>query len=192
MTDDHAPVERPTGPVFSDISQAGEKPTNEELNARIHEVADLLAKGATRREICRYVQTKTTWGITIDTIDRYIKRAAALLARTARPRADYVLSLAAYRFNELYTRALVDKNYTEAREAVRDLCRLYGLPIDGVVNHGDPDDEQDRRIAILVGPNRLPNTPEGRAEWERRVQWDQANRQPSIPALEASPLLRTT
>lgn len=188
----HPDTGPPNTPSEPQISQAHERPTHDELKERIYDIAALLGQGASRKEIIRYVRTKTAWGVSIPTIDRYLAKAEKLMAGAARKKEDYILAVAAYRFNELYARSLLAGNFTEAREAVRDLCRLYGLPIDGQTGQGDPDDDYNKPIAILVGPERLPNTDEGRKEWERRVQQGQANRanpQPSIPVFEPTALI---
>lgn len=161
------------------LSQPGEKPTNEELNARIHEVAAMLGAGLQRKEILRYATTKGGWNLARGTIDRYIRRAKDQLAKAGREKQDYILAIAKYRLDEIYARAMVDKDYDAAIEAVTRLCRLFGLPIDPPAAKGlrgaEPGDDElpPGRIAILVAPERSKS----REAWEQDAR---AEMQPKL------------
>lgn len=162
--------------TVASISQAGEKPTKEELSVRIDEVADLWRKGVQKREVARYASIKAGWNISSRTLDRYIAAAKKQIAKEGEQSRAVAVGFLNCGYREMFARSMMDKSYDAVDTALLRFGRLYGIELGDQAkspDRGGTDDEQDRPIAILVGPERLLT----------HEEWD-AKHGRSIPALK--------
>jgi len=105
----------------------GTKSTKHVKDARVHEVLELMLKGAPRREICRYVAEKTEWNVSTRQIERYMKEARALIAETAERSRDVHYGLAQERLAMLLARTMNIQDFRTALGVLREMNRLEGL-----------------------------------------------------------------
>lgn len=88
------------------------KCTNKEKEERVFRVYKMLCKGESRAEICRYAVT--TWGVSFNTVDRYLTEARVLLAEDFKlEREEFALEILGG-LKDLRRRAIADKQYAVA------------------------------------------------------------------------------
>jgi hypothetical protein len=96
-------------------------------DARADQVLDLIVAGLTRREVIKWVDTKSEWKISPRQIDRLIALAHAALDATAKPHRERELAKAVRRLDMLFARSLQVNDYKGALAVERERIALLGL-----------------------------------------------------------------
>ena len=76
------------------------------VTARADQILDFVVAGLTRREILKWVETKSDWHIKARQVDRLIARAHEMLDATAEPHRQRELAKAIRRLDMLFARSL--------------------------------------------------------------------------------------
>lgn len=109
------------------------KPTNNELNARIARVADLLSHGLTRTQV--HEACKQEWGVGWRTSERYMARAREFLVfETKMDRTEHVAMAYQYYASILRSPRAEIREKLIARERMDKLLGLE-VPFRAEVNH---------------------------------------------------------
>ena len=96
-------------------------------DARADQVLDLVVAGLTRREIIKWVETKSDWGIKTRQIDRLIARAHEALEATAQPRRERELAKAIRRLDMLFARSLQINDFKACLAVEKERIALLKL-----------------------------------------------------------------
>ena len=96
-------------------------------DARVDQVLDLVVAGLTRREVIKYVETKTDWAIGERQIDRLIALAHEQLEQTAKPHRERELARATRRLDMLFARSLQINDYKACLAVEQARIALLGL-----------------------------------------------------------------
>lgn len=150
--------------------RTGYKPTKAEHEQRLSQIHALLVNNLSRKDICRYVSEKTTWGLTERSIDRYIAEATKMIQASAAFSRDLELGKAIARINDLYSRAHRVQDYKTCLAVQRELSELLGLYAPKRMEHTGPDGSPQQFIAIM------PERPKDMEEWSRQCRPEQEER----------------
>jgi hypothetical protein len=105
---------------------AGEgKSTKAEVATRVDTVMTHLLRAKGRPFIIQYAAD--TWSVSERTADEYIARATKLIEQITQPRKEYEFALVRQRLEELYDKALGDKNYNAALGALKQVAEMTGI-----------------------------------------------------------------
>ena len=104
---------------------AGVKSTNATINARVHEVAQLLSQGAARWRVLRYA-AEQGWGLSDRTLDNYIQRATKLIAAQYEQEREQFVAVQLASLDDLADRATQDRQYSAAVGARCAILRVIG------------------------------------------------------------------
>jgi hypothetical protein len=96
-------------------------------DARADQVLDLVVAGLTRREIIKWVDTKSEWKIKTRQIDRLIARAHAALEATAQPHRERELAKAIRRLDMLFARSLQINDFKACLAVEKERIALLKL-----------------------------------------------------------------
>ena len=112
---------RPRGRV-KELPMAAER---EISNAKINEIAILLAKGVSQKQI--RVQKSEEWGCTEQNVHYFIKKAMKAMQSSIEKRLDYVLAVQRERLEYILAGAIEKKDYQSAQKIIDTMNKLYGL-----------------------------------------------------------------
>ena len=98
---------------------------------RIHEVYRLLLTGTSRRSIIRYAGIKQ-WGVSIRTIDGYIKEAMKELTTTLSVDKEKKIAIAQNRLEDLYNRSYTINDFKACLAILKESNELNGLKKDNI------------------------------------------------------------
>lgn len=112
---------RPKGRV-KELPVAAER---EISNAKINEIAILLAKGVSQKQI--RVQKSEEWGCTEQNVHYFIKKAMKAMQSSIEKRLDYVLAVQRERLEYILAGAIEKKDYQSAQKIIDTMNKLYGL-----------------------------------------------------------------
>lgn len=101
------------------------KSTAAEVAARVDTVMTHLLRGKGRPFIMQFAAD--TWSVSERTTDEYIARATKLIEEITQPRKEYEFALVRQRLEELYDKALADKNYNAALGALKQVAEMTGI-----------------------------------------------------------------
>ena len=104
---------------------AGVKSTNATINARIHEIVELLSQGAARWRVLRYA-TEQGWGVSERTMDTYIQRATKLIAAQYEQERENFVAVQLASLDDLADKATKDRQYSAAVGARATILRVVG------------------------------------------------------------------
>ena len=96
-------------------------------DARADQVLDLVVAGLTRREIIKWVDTKSEWKIKTRQVDRLIARAHEMLEATAQPHRERELAKAIRRLDMLFARSLQINDYKACLAVEKERIALLKL-----------------------------------------------------------------
>lgn len=102
-----------------------QKCTKAEKIKRLHEIEELLIRGASRTEILQY--SRKTWGISTASIDKYIGIANKRFEKDSEVVRQQQIGLAIRRYSKLHRKALEAGDLREARANQTALDKLLGL-----------------------------------------------------------------
>jgi hypothetical protein len=118
-----------------------------EMVIRMSAVYDLIVEGATRGDIWQYVTRNTDWGISIRTLDRYIRKATKQIEKDAEFIRAREMGKAVRRLNKLYNKTSNIKDYGICLNIQKETNKLFGLYPDKKVNI----DPGDSNLTIIIG-----------------------------------------
>ena len=101
------------------------KSTAAEVAARVDTVMTHLLRAKNRPFIIQYAAD--TWSVSERTADGYIARATALIEGITKPRKEYEFALVRQRLEDLYGKALADRNYNAALGALKQVAEMTGI-----------------------------------------------------------------
>lgn len=107
---------------FHTMATAAER---EISNAKINEIAILLAKGVSQKQI--RVQKSEEWGCTEQNVHYFIKKAMKAMQSSIEKRLDYVLAVQRERLEYILAGAIEKKDYQSAQKIIDTMNKLYGL-----------------------------------------------------------------
>jgi hypothetical protein len=96
-------------------------------DARADQVLDLVVAGLTRREIIKWVDTKSDWKIKTRQVDRLIHRAHEALEKTAAPHRERELAKAIRRLDMLFARSLQINDFKACLAVEKERIALLKL-----------------------------------------------------------------
>lgn len=105
------------------------KSNTAELEERISKVFYLLIAGATKQQINKYVEEKTTWGVTDRQVRNYISEANKRIIKASKTRQKRELGKALLRLDQLYFLSLNLQNLQNALAVQKEINELIGLKI---------------------------------------------------------------
>jgi len=91
-----------------------------------NDIYTLYINGATRRQMLKYAY-ENHWDLSETSIDAYIRKAKAKARSAAKYKEEVELGRAILRYDELYRRAMTEKDLRVARLIVGDMVTLMGL-----------------------------------------------------------------
>lgn len=91
-----------------------------------NDIYTLYINGATRRQMLKYAY-ENHWDLSETSIDAYIRKAKAKARSAAKYKEEVELGKAILRYDELYRRAMTEKDLRVARLIVGDMVTLMGL-----------------------------------------------------------------
>lgn len=103
------------------------KATQAEITQRVNKVFDLLLKGFSHADICRYASENAKWGVDERTVDRYIAAATADIKKRSEIRRDEELGKALEQLRFLYQQCVLVKDYKAALSIRKEISELMGL-----------------------------------------------------------------
>lgn len=103
----------------------GKKGTKAEINARIHEITELLSQGAARWRIMRHA-AEEGWGISERQMDTYISRATKLIAAQYEQEREQFVAVQLASLDDLADKATRDRQYSAAVGARATILRVIG------------------------------------------------------------------
>ena len=107
---------------FHTMATAAER---EISNAKINEIAILLAKGVSQKQI--RVQKSEEWQCTEQNVHYYIKKAMKAMQSSIEKKLDYVLALQRERLEYILNGAIEKRDYQSAQKIIDTMNKLYGL-----------------------------------------------------------------
>ena len=137
---------------MSQISQLGvEKSTKAELQRRIAYVMELLAKNYKRSQIMEHVLNECDWGVTTNTIGKYINRAKGELVKEIRKSAVQHLAKSVMQLEDLYNRCYQDEDYRGALAVRKHLDEVLGVSADKLESSlEDAEESLDDELESLI------------------------------------------
>lgn len=96
-------------------------------DARADQVLDLIVAGLTRREVLKWVETKSEWQISTRQVDRLISLAHDALQATAEPHRKRELAKSVKRLDMLFARSLQINDYKACLAVEQARINLLGL-----------------------------------------------------------------
>lgn len=94
-------------------------------NAKINEIAILLAKGVSQKQI--RVQKSEEWGCTEQNVHYFIKKAMKAMQSSIEKKLDYVVALQRERLEFILNGAIEKRDYMSAQKIIDTMNKLYGL-----------------------------------------------------------------
>lgn len=95
------------------------------IKERIKEVSIMLINGFSREEILQ--NTSNLWNVSDRQIDTYIAKARDLIENSIKRKIEYDFAKAVRRYEDLYNKALENKDYKLAVSINKELTNLQGL-----------------------------------------------------------------
>ena len=112
---------RPKGRVHT-MPTAQER---EITNAKVNEIAILLAKGVSQKQI--RVQKSEEWNCTEQNVHYFIKKAMKAMQSSIEKKLDYVVALQRERLEFILNGAIEKRDYMSAQKIIDTMNKLYGL-----------------------------------------------------------------
>ena len=112
---------RPKGRVYT-MPTAQER---EITNAKVNEIAILLAKGVSQKQI--RVQKSEEWNCTEQNVHYFIKKAMKAMQSSIEKKLDYVVALQRERLEFILNGAIEKRDYMSAQKIIDTMNKLYGL-----------------------------------------------------------------
>ena len=106
-------------------SEVWTKEAREIANYKVNEVAGLLAKGISQKQI--RVQKSEEWGCTEQNVHYFIKKAFKAMQTSIEKRLDYVVALQRERLELILNGAIEKKDFASAQKIIDTMNKLYGL-----------------------------------------------------------------
>lgn len=101
------------------------KSTKEEMEARLFQVYKMLCRGDSRATIFQFCRKE--WGVSVGSVDKYLKRARALMADDFRQdREEFAVEILAG-LRDLRRRAIADKQYGVALGCISRMAAITGV-----------------------------------------------------------------
>lgn len=94
-------------------------------NAKVNEIAILLAKGVSQKQI--RVQKSEEWGCTEQNVHYFIKKAMKAMQSSIEKKLDYVVALQRERLEFILNGAIEKRDYMSAQKIIDTMNKLYGL-----------------------------------------------------------------
>ncbi len=105
----------------------GKRLSSVEITNRVSQVIDLLALDYERREIIQWVNEKTDWKVAKGTIDGYIRKARARIARFVDEPLEDSKARAILELKAIYKAAIRTDSLGIALNARKELSKMQGL-----------------------------------------------------------------
>lgn len=112
-----------------------EKSSKHTVNQRINEVVDMLIEGRNRFKIIQYGSTQ--WNIGERQIDKYIAKARDIIQMDVKKNIEYDYAKAIRRYEELYNKAIENKDYRLALSINKEISTIQGLHKIQIEHSGD-------------------------------------------------------
>lgn len=97
------------------------------LTKRRAEIMQMIIQGATLREVWKYVDEKTNWGVSERTVRRYYKAAEKEFVKSANVDVEKEMGKSLERLNYLFARTVHLQDYKGALQVQREINELLGL-----------------------------------------------------------------
>jgi hypothetical protein len=97
------------------------------VERRKAEIMQMIIQGASLREVWKYVDEKTDWGVSERTVRRYYKAAEKDFIKSANIDVEKELGKALERLNYLFARTVHLQDYKGALAVQREINELLGL-----------------------------------------------------------------
>jgi hypothetical protein len=108
------------------------KATKKEIIERVNKIFDLLLKGYNTHDILQYVADKSGWGVKDRSVFYYIKKANKLFEKSAEVKRNEWLGKTINRYNLLFAKAFVEKDYMTCTQIQDKLAEVLKLKIQQV------------------------------------------------------------
>lgn len=135
-----------------------------------NDIYTLYINGATRRQMLKYAY-ENHWGLSETSIDAYIRKAKAKARAAAKYKEEIELGKAILRYDELYRRAMTEKDLRVARLIVGDMVTLMGLaaPQKQEIQHTISQDTEYKELRQIIDTY-LKENPAAKAELVARLK----------------------
>ncbi|MDR0228744.1 MAG: hypothetical protein LBI72_06750 [Flavobacteriaceae bacterium] len=102
-----------------------EKADKNTVQQRLGQIGTLLINGEKRENIVLYSSEK--WSIGERQVDKYIARAKGLIEKSIKKSIEYDYAKAIRRYEDLYSKAIEEKDYRLAVSINKEITTLQGL-----------------------------------------------------------------
>lgn len=113
------------------------KGTDFEVQRRIEKTLELYLLSLGAKQILQYFTEKEEITIGIDTINKYIKRAKTLIKKSSKYNSDFELGKVIRRYENLYQKAYLAKEYKTCVTIQKEISILLGLVVTKVEHSGN-------------------------------------------------------
>jgi len=135
------------------------KATDAQALERRNQVLDMMLDGASRYAIVRY--GTENWGITEHGVEKYIKKANAIISKQAERDVGKLIDKTQRRLERLLAKANNKNDLHTVRLVIKDIRDLYGLDRPAKIEQIVPEDiivelipreENDKTLESIKGP----------------------------------------
>ncbi len=146
-----------------------------------NDIYTLYINGATRRQMLKYAY-ENQWALSETSIDAYIKKAKAKARAAAKFKEDVELGKAILRYDELYRRAMTEKDLRVARLIVGDMVTLMGLaaPQKQEIQHTISQDTEYKELREIIDTY-ITTNPAAKADLVAKLKAESEEETPADP-----------
>lgn len=146
-----------------------------------NDIYTLYINGATRRQMLQYAY-ENHWDLSETSVDAYIKKAKAKARAAAKFKEDVELGKAVLRYDELYRRAMTEKDLRVARLIVGDMVTLMGLaaPQKQEIQHTISQDTEYKELRQIIDTY-LKENPAAKADIVAKLKAESEEETPAEP-----------